>query len=135
MCPRIGGSAEMNEIKESPICYPELSELGKLEAEQLIENMKSKFRKAFEDVMGDLYIDIPDYIESDSWTNYRNTLLSQICDYRNARGPYRYDYQKIRTAIYEQFKEQINKDLNHDLLAEVESLKKHIQFLEGLRHG
>lgn len=125
----------MNEIKESPICYPELSELGKLEAQELIENIKSKFRKVMESVMRDFYINIPDYIESDSWTNYRNTLLSQICDYRDSSGTYRYDYKKIRQAIYSEFKEQINKDLNQDLLEEIDSLKKRIIFLEELRDG
>lgn len=123
----------MEDINDG-ISYPKLSEQGKLEAQEFIENLKSKVRKVVSDAIGDLYVDIPDYIESDSWTNYRNTLLSQMCDYRNAWGPYRHDYQKIRQAIYKQFKEEINKDLNKDLLEEVESLKKQIEWMQELRN-
>lgn len=116
----------MSEETEGKTLYPELSGLGKIESVALIESFKSKMRIAANDIISDLYVDIPDYIESDSWTNYRNKLLEGLCDYRN-REPYRYDFQKIRQAIYEQFKEEIKKDLNQDLLEEVESLKKQLE--------
>lgn len=110
--------------KEYP-CYPTLSEQGKLEAQELVENIKSKVRKAVSDAIGDLYVDIPDYIESDSWSNFRNTILAGLCDYRNLQK-YRYDFKKIRAAIYEQFKEEITKDIGKDLAEEIEDLKKRL---------
>lgn len=121
----------MSEEKPYPL-YPELSELGKLEAQELVENIKSKIRKAMEDVMGDFYTGIPDYIESDSWTNYRNTLLRGLTDYSNS-GKYRYDFQEIRQAIYKENKEQIDKDLNQDLLEEIERLKGQVKHYQELR--
>lgn len=106
--------------------YPALSEMGKLESQEFIENLKSKIRKVTNDALGEIYVDLPDYIESDSWTNYRNTLLAGLCNYRNKEHS-RYDFQKIRQAIYEEFKEEINKDLNQDLLEEVADLKKKLE--------
>lgn len=106
--------------------YPTLSEMGKLESQELIENLKSKIRKVINDALGEIYVDLPDYIESDSWQNYRNTLLAGLCNYQNKEHS-RYDFQKIRQAIYEEFKEEINKDLNQDLLEEVADLKKKLE--------
>jgi hypothetical protein len=106
--------------------YPVLSELGKLESEEFIENLKSKIRTVVNDALGEIYVDLPDYIESDSWTNYRNTLLAGLCNYQNKEHS-RYDFQKIRQTIYAEFKEEINKDLNQDLLEEVADLKKRLE--------
>lgn len=114
--------------------YPKLSELGKLEALALVEHFKSKMRIVASAAIDDIYTDIPDYIESDSWTNYRNTLLAGLCDYRNSQK-YRYDFQKIRQAIYQQFKEEITKDLNQDLLEEIESLKKSLEYEREMRRS
>ena len=115
-------------VVPDPLCYPKLTEMGQLEAQELIENFKSKLRKAANEIISGLYTEIPDCIESDSWTNFRNTILADLCDYRNQREKHGWDFKKIRQSIYEENKEQINKDLNQDLLEEIESLKKQLEY-------
>jgi hypothetical protein len=110
------------------LCYPKLTEMGQLEAQELVENFKSKLRKAAHEIISDLYTEIPDYIESDSWTNFRNTILADLCDYSNQREKHGRDFKRIRQSIYEENKEQINKDLNQDLLGEIESLRKQLEY-------
>lgn len=119
------------ETKEEKM-YPKLSEIGKIETQAMVEHFKSKMRILANEIISEVYCDIPDYIESDSWANFRNTLLSGLCDYRN-KEKYRYDFQKIRQAIYAENKEEISKDLNQDLLEEIESLKKSLEYERSLR--
>jgi len=120
-------------MEETPSCYPELSELGKLEAQELVENFKSRLRTAAGDIIGQLYTELPDYIETDSWTNFRNTILQDLCDYRNNRVKHGWDFKRIRESIYQENKDQINKDLNQDLIEELESLKKQIEWMRESR--
>lgn len=102
--------------------YPELSEQGQQDAERLVEWFKDVMKKQAESVLDELYTDIIPHLESDSWTNVRNAILTDLCNYQS-EGPYKYDYKKIRQAIYRENKDQINMDLNQDLLNENETLK------------
>ena len=107
--------------------YPLLNEAGQKEAEEIIEAFKKKLSKAAEEAIGDLYVNIGCYVESDSWTNYRQSLLSGLCNYSNSKE-YRYDFEKIRESIYKNFREDIIKDLNQDNLKEIDRLKEALKF-------
>ena len=58
------------------------------------------------------------YIESDSWTNYRNDLMDGFRGYKN-NGKHQYDFKELRQAIYKNHKEEIVNDLNTDLLKDI----------------
>lgn len=105
--------------------YPELNEQGKLEAQKIIEQLKLEMAKVCEKVISDFYINISCYIESDHWTNYRNSIMSGL---KNYGGDLRYDYKKVREEIFREHREEIIKDINHDLLDEIESLKRQLKF-------
>lgn len=114
--------------KDYPL-YPELSEEGKQEAQELINQFKEKMKKVCEETLGQLYVDVACYIESDSWTNYRNQLLAGFQNYNNRKIQGQYDFAKIRRKIYEEYRDEIIKDLNQDLVQEIESLKQEIKAL------
>lgn len=121
--------------------YPELTEAGKQEAVELIESFKVALKKAAEEVISDLHCDIVPYIESDSWTNFRNELMSGLTNYPNRRIQGEYDFEKIRQQIFEDFREEIIKDLDQDnlkrieeLTAEIEGLKLRIEEPSGRYH-
>lgn len=120
----------MNE--EFPL-YPELSEEGCKEAQKLIDKFKEQMKKATEDVLGELYVNVVDYIESDSWGNFRNEIMDGFKNYDNRKIQGAYDFKEIRQAMYKEFKEDIDKDLNQDLLEEVKSLKEHIELIQKYR--
>jgi hypothetical protein len=113
--------------------YPELSEEGKKEAQELLDNFTTRIKKILtdevENVVGEYYADILPHIESDSWTNFRNEVMDGYKNYNNRKIQAEYDFKEIRKAIYEQFKEEIIKDLDQDNLEEIERLKREIAWL------
>jgi len=117
-----------NTNKEFPL-FPELSEKGNEEAVKLIESFKAKLTSAADDVISELYTDIIPHIESDSWTNYRNDLMSGFTNYNHRKLQAPHDFRKIRQEIYKEYREEIIPDLNQDLVKEVETLKEEIKFM------
>ena len=121
----------MNE--ECPL-YPRLSEEAEKEAVAFLEGFKAKMLKIAEEVLGDVYVQLMPYIEGDSWCNFRNELLDGLCNYNNRKIQGKYDFAKIRRAIYEEYRDEINADLDQDNLAEIAKLKATIDELrERLR--
>lgn len=120
----------MKNQNEYPL-FPELTEQGKQEAQELMNKFEKKLKeKALEimrDVASEFYCDILNEVESDHWTNYRSKLLKGLCNYSNKQKQGSYDFDRIRKAIYENHKEEIVKDLNQDLLAEIEDLKRQLK--------
>jgi len=112
--------------------YPELTEAGKIEAQKVINNFKENAKKVLDslldDYLGKVYCDVVTEIESDSWSNYRNTIMDAFKDYGN-KDKRKYDFKKIRQKIYSENKEQINKDLDQDNLKKIEELEKTIELM------
>jgi len=100
--------------------YPDLPEQAKKEYQELIDNAKDKIKEVAEKAISDLYCDVGTHIETDSWTNFRNTLINGIKGYPSYL---KHDFKKIREEIFKENREEIIKDLNQDLVDEVESLK------------
>lgn len=107
--------------------YPELPEVGRVEAQALIDKFKASMRKAAEEVLAELYTDVAVYIESDSWVNYRNQLVLAMCDYGNRHSHCDYDFRAIRQAIYAEHRDEINKDLDRDNLKRIAELEATIK--------
>ena len=120
--------------KEFPL-YPELSEKGKQEAQDLIDGVKKKLSKLMEDVLGEIYVDVVSHIESDSWGNFRNHIMDGFKDYNTRFKQGEYDFKEIRKKIYEDFHDDIIKDLNQDLVNENAQLKKDYESLKELYYN
>ena len=121
----------MENQNEYPL-FPELTEQGKKEAQDLMnkfeQKLKEKALEVMEQITTDFYVDIVNEVESDHWTNYRTKLLNGLCDYSNNKSKHgNHDFDRIRKAIYENHKKEIVKDLNQDLLAEIEDLKRQLK--------
>ena len=113
--------------------YPELSEEGKEEAAKLVESFKKQLLKAASEVLGQLHCEVVAYIETDSWTNFRNEIMDGFKNYDNRKIQAAYDFKEIRQAIFKEYREDIIKDLNQDLLEEIENLKRQIKFFQEMR--
>lgn len=117
----------MNE-REYPL-FPELNEEGKRQAQELMlkfeKVLKEKAFKVIEEFSTDFYCNILHEIESDHWANYRSKILNGMSNYGN-KNESKYDFDRIRKSIYKNHKEEIVKDLNQDLLKEIEDLKKEL---------
>ena len=69
--------------------YPNLSEQAEQEAQELMNTFREKFKKVahdtIEDSLSELYCDITPYIQSDSWTNFRNQIMDGFRNYNNRK--------------------------------------------------
>jgi hypothetical protein len=114
--------------------YPELNEAGNEEAQALMDKFKANAKKALDELMdeylGTVYCNILPDIESDSWQNYRNTMMEGFKNYDNRLAQNRWDFKKIRTEIYNQHREDIIKDLDQDNLEKIAELEKTIAMLQ-----
>ena len=123
----------MEEENEYPF-YPELTEEGKEQAQKLMiefeKALKEKAIKIIEDFSTNFYFNVLNEIESDHWTNYRTKILTGLCNYTDNKNHLKYDFARIRESIFRHHKEEIIKDLNQDLLEEIERHKKRIEYLE-----
>ena len=115
----------MKEItnNEFPL-YPPLPEQGVEEAQEYINNFKKELSKIAENTIEKLYCDVPIWIESDSWGNFRTFLLKGLTNYKNKDVQAGYDFAKIRRAMFEEYREEIISDISRDIIEENEKLKK-----------
>lgn len=124
--------------EEYPL-YPNLHPDGVREFETLIERFKDKLKKAAEEVIGQAYVDLPSYIESDAWTNFRNEMLAGFTNYGNRKLQGEYDFARIREKIFGQFRAEIIADLDQDNLKRIADLEKEIsrlrEIIDGRPHG
>ena len=105
--------------------YPELGEEGKAQAKALMDKFTARLRieaeRAMANAQADFYVDVLSDIESDHWRNYRSKIVNGLCNYGN-KDVSRHDWKKIREGIFAQFREEIIKDLNQDLVKKNEEL-------------
>lgn len=127
------GSDMENEDEKYPL-YPSLTEEGHQECQRLIDAFKEDLKKAANNVISDLYCDAADFIESDSWGNFRNTIMDGFRNYANRKLQNRWDFAEIRAEIFKQFHNEIIQELNQDLVEQNEKLKERIKFLEEVLH-
>lgn len=111
--------------KEYPL-FPELSKEAQIEAQELINKFKIELAKSAESAISDFYCDIMPYIESDTWTNFKNELMAGFKEYGNRKIQGEYDFKEIRQSILKNHKEDIIKDLNQDMVEEIKELKNQL---------
>lgn len=104
--------------------YPKLSDEGRAQFEVLIEAAKAEIAKAAENAIGDLYCEMGMWIESDAWGNVRSSIMAGLTNY-NQGGDY--NNKRIRYAILMENRAEIIKDLNQDMIAEIEQLKESLK--------
>jgi len=115
-------------INEYPL-YPKLKECGAQEAQALMDEFKKKMESIVKEILSHLYCDVAMYIESASWSNFRNEILQGFSKYGNRKLQADYDFAKIRQTIFEEHREEIIKEIEQDIVKENETLKKDIHDL------
>jgi len=113
--------------KEYPL-FPTLTEAGEIDAQVLINSFKKELIECANDAIGSLYVNISRYIESDAWTNMKDELMDGLTNYSNREGEHGdYDFKKIRQSMLKEYRDDIIKDLNQDMVEEIKELKEQIE--------
>ncbi len=117
--------------------YPELNEQGNKEAQELMDKFKVSAKKVLDnlldDYLGSVYVDLLPSIESDSWSNYRNTIMDGFKNYNNRHIQSKHDFKAIRQQIYNEFREDIIKDLDQDNLEKIKELQQRIDYMMDIQ--
>lgn len=120
----------MTDLKEK--LYPELTEKGKSEAEAVVKMILEKVKEGLDN--SNFYCDIPCFIESDSWQNYRNSIIEGMNDYSTGREADLYDYKTVRKVMLKENYAEIIKDLDQDNLEKIKELEATIRMLRKHRY-
>jgi len=121
----------MNE--EYPL-YPLLSEEGEKEAVTRLNGFIDQMKKIANETLDDFYVKELPYIESDTWTNFRNEIMDGFKNYNNRKIQGEYDFKEIRQAIYKEYRQELIADLNQDMVQEIAHLKKQIEIMEEYKY-
>jgi hypothetical protein len=114
--------------------YPTLTEEGAKEAQMILDAFKERMAKVAKEALNDMYTDVIGYIESDSWTNFRNQMMEGFKDYNNRKIQDLYAFKEIRAQIFKDFREEIMKEMPDELVKENESLKAEMKWMRERRY-
>jgi|688.fasta_scaffold186014_2 hypothetical protein len=119
--------------------YPELSEEGKKRTKEIVD----KFRKQIEEIASDTLVQFADtmaseIVDDDAWISFRSKVIEGLCGYgdpeKKMAGTYNGQWwQKIRSKILEENREQIVNDIIADKEYEIKQLKETIELLQKYR--
>ena len=115
--------------KDYPL-YPALSEEGEKQATARLNSFVDQIKKIAGEAISTFYIEDLPYIESDTWTNFRNEIMAGFKNYKNRKIQGEYDFKEIRQAIYKEYREELIPDLNQDMIQEIAELKEQIKRVE-----
>lgn len=112
--------------------YPTLSEKGEREFDSVIQHAKKRLLKACEESLSELYIELGEYIETDSWTNFRNQFVAAFMRLdENFCG--RYDLRKMAFKIAETYPEKLAGLINEENVVKIERLEKWLSEINAVR--
>ena len=110
-----------------------LNEQGLLEVESVMQYFRDKLHKVASEVLSNLYTDIHDYIETDAWANYRESIRQAM------RGDIVKDTltnefaKAVRDQIFSEHKDELVSALNQDLVRENSQLAERIKYIREVR--
>lgn len=95
----------------------------KNEAEQVLNSFKDKMNKIAEETMADITCKYIPHIENDAWTNYRESLRSDL-EHLYVTDRFRADWAtNLRRRIFQENREEMTALLNKDLLDRIKVLE------------
>lgn len=112
--------------------YPRLTPEGEAEAQRIMDVFRRKMRAISDDVLGDLYTDVAQYIESDSWTNFRNHFISSFRRLDPAFCGV-YNLRELARVIAKENPELVGKYVNEGNIERIRQLEDTIKFLRESR--
>ena len=105
-----------------------------VEAQEFIDLYRKKMKEVADDILGEIYVNIMPYMETDTWTNYREALrveLEHEYKYSNFKSEWA---TKFRRAVFVENREEISKLIEHDILKRIKHLEDCRQEFEQFRY-
>lgn len=93
------------------------------EAQDVLNKFKTNMKKIADEALSEIYVQIIPYIETDTWTNYREALridLEHEYTYHKFKEPWA---KNLRRAIFVENRDELARLLNQDLLERIKALE------------
>lgn len=104
-------------------------------AMECIESFKKKMRSVIDEALGDIYVNVVPYLESDAWTNYRESLrleLEREYKFTNFKSDWA---KRFRRAVFVENRDEIIPLLEKDLYKRIKDLEDYTQDYEMFRYS
>jgi hypothetical protein len=106
-----------------------------LEAQSYIDKFRSQMTKIAEECLGEIYTQVLPYIETDTWTNYREALrieLQHEYKFSNFKQPWA---TAFRRAVFVENREEISGLIEADILKRIKHLEDCRQEFDQFRYS
>lgn len=104
-------------------------------AQSFMDSWRSRMREISEETLGEIYVKILPYIETDSWTNYREALRVEL-EHEYKFSSFKKDWAtNFRRAVFVENREELAALISGDILARIKHLEDCKQEFEQLRYS
>lgn len=104
------------------------------EGQEFMEKFRARMKDIAQETLGELYVNLMPYLETDTWTNYRETLRVEL------EHEYKFSHFKkewavnFRRAVFVENREEISKLIEQDILKRIKHLEDCKQEFEQFRY-
>lgn len=111
------------------------SEKVQAEGQAFIDKFRKKMKDISEEILGEVYVNCMPYLETDTWTNYREALRSELeHEYKYTRFKEEWAVN-FRRAVFVENREEISKLIEKDILKRIKDLEDIKQEFEMFRYS
>lgn len=110
------------------------SEKVQAEGQAFIDSFRKRMKEIADETIGELYVNCMPYLESDTWTNYREALrieLEHEYKFTNFKTKWAVNF---RRAVFVENREEISKFIEQDILKRIKHLEDCRQEFEMFRY-
>lgn len=99
-----------------------------------IEKFRSRMKAIADETFGELYVNLMPYLETDTWTNYREALRLEL-EHEYKFSNFKQDWAtNFRRAVFVENREEISKHIEQDILKRIKHLEDCKQEYEQFRY-
>lgn len=104
------------------------------DAQEFLNKFKIKMKAISEEILGEIYVNIGPYIETDQWINYREALRIEL-EHEYKYSTFKADWAiNFRRAVFVENREEISKLISEDILKKIKHLEDCKQEFEQFRY-
>lgn len=105
-----------------------------IEAQNFMDSFKEKLKSIVDETMGEAYVNIMPYCESDTWTNYREALRIEL-ENEYKHSAFKNEWAtNLRRTIFKENQEELSQLISKDLLKRIKELEDSRQEYEVFRY-
>jgi len=104
------------------------------DSQSFMDTYRSRMKDVADEILGELYVNVMPYLETDTWSNYRQALRTEL-EHEYKFSKFKCDWAtNFRRAVFVENREEISKYIESDILKIIKQLEDNHQEYEGFRY-